>query len=80
MKEHPLNEGIEPEAEFYFVHSYYPDPAKRDWVIGWTDYGLCFASAIGYRSLVAVQFHPEKSGRPGLRMLDNFCRWRPDAQ
>jgi len=80
VREHPLIKGIDPEAEYYFVHSYYPDPAEKDWVIGWTDYGICFASAIGYRNLVAVQFHPEKSGRPGLKMLDNFCRWRPDAQ
>jgi len=75
--EHPLFAGIDLRHEFYFVHSYYPLPSDPKTVIGITDYGIEFPSAIARDNLWAVQFHPEKSGRPGLRMLDNFCRWKP---
>ncbi len=75
---HPVFAGIPPEAEFYFVHSYYPDPAEKDLVIGETGYGIPFGAAVARRNLVAVQFHPEKSGRPGLMILANFSRWRGD--
>ena len=74
-KPHPIFEDVEQGAAFYFVHSYYPAPDDPEWILGWTDYGLRFCSAIARENLVAVQFHPEKSGRPGLRILDNFCRW-----
>jgi glutamine amidotransferase len=63
--------GIEPEAQFYFVHSYYPQPAS-ELVLGLTSHGLEFASVFGRDGLWAVQFHPEKSGRPGLQLLRNF--------
>jgi glutamine amidotransferase len=76
---HALLEGVGPEDEFYFVHSYYPVPDDGGTVVAATEYGLEFAAVIGYRNLVATQFHLEKSGRPGLRMLANFCRWRPEA-
>jgi glutamine amidotransferase len=76
---HPLLEGIGPEDEFYFVHGYYPVPADGGAVVAETGYGLYFASVVGYRHLAATQFHLEKSGRPGLRMLANFCRWTPAA-
>ncbi|RJX35869.1 MAG: imidazole glycerol phosphate synthase subunit HisH [Desulfarculus sp.] len=72
---HPVLSGLPAEAEFYFVHSYYPLPAQESFVVGATDYGLPFASAVARGSLVAVQFHPEKSGRPGLRLLQNFLDW-----
>lgn len=77
MRDHPLFRGIDPRHEFYFVHSYYPMPSDPEAVIGLTDYGIDFPSAIARDNLWAVQFHPEKSGRPGLRMLENFCRWKP---
>ncbi|HDD44169.1 MAG TPA: imidazole glycerol phosphate synthase subunit HisH [Candidatus Desulfofervidus auxilii] len=77
IKPHPVFSDIHPEAEFYFVHSYYPMPKYTELILGVTDYGIRFYSAIAYRGLVAVQFHPEKSGRPGLKLLDNFCQWRP---
>ncbi|AGW13366.1 imidazole glycerol phosphate synthase subunit HisH [Megalodesulfovibrio gigas] len=70
----PLFEGIAPESEFYFVHSYYPDP-KAEFVIGTTTYGQAFCSVHGAPGLWAVQFHPEKSGRPGLRLLKNFWEY-----
>ena len=76
QKEHPVFRGLPEESEFYFVHSYYPAPTDERWVIGWTDYGIRFCAALAHENLAAVQFHPEKSGRPGLQILANFCRWR----
>lgn len=72
---HPIFEGVPDEAEFYFVNSYYPEPSQPELVLGATDYGITFASVVGEKNLVATQFHLEKSGVVGLRMLDNFCRW-----
>ena len=74
-KKHPVFEGITPADEFYFVHAYYPQPALNEHIIGTTRYGITFASIIGYENLIAVQFHPEKSGAAGLRILKNFCTW-----
>jgi len=74
-KSHPVLEGINPADEFYFVHAYYPLPASDDCVIGTTGYGIEFPSVIGYKNLIATQFHPEKSGTAGLRILKNFCTW-----
>ena len=75
IKQHPVLEGIMPTDAFYFVHSYYPVPALDQFVIGTTDYGLEFSSIIGHKNLIAMQFHPEKSGVPGLKILKNFCTW-----
>lgn len=75
VKEHPVLDGIMPTDEFYFVHSYYPAPASDRYVIGTTNYGIEFPSIIGRNSLLAMQFHPEKSGVPGLKILKNFCQW-----
>lgn len=73
---HPLFEGVESGSEFYFVHSYYPAPSNPAHVLGETDYaGIAFASVIGFRNLIATQFHPEKSGNIGLRLLKNFSQW-----
>ncbi len=73
---HALFDGIEDESEFYFVHSYHPEPSMPDCILGETEYaGVTFASVIGKDNLVATQFHPEKSGRIGLRMLQNFVNW-----
>jgi len=77
QKSHPVFDGIDPEDRFYFVHSFYPAPADPATVIATTDYGVTFASVIGFANLVATQFHPEKSGRAGLHILENFCRWIP---
>jgi glutamine amidotransferase len=75
-RSHPVFSGISPDAEFYFVHSYYPDPSDESAVLGVTDYGIKFCSVLAVKNLVAMQFHPEKSGRPGLQILRNFCNWR----
>ena len=73
---HPLLEGVPDGSDFYFVHSYYPDPADRGDVIGTTDYaGIVFASMIGRGNVAATQFHVEKSGKTGLQFLRNFAQW-----
>ena len=74
---HPLLSGVSTSDEFYFVHSYYPEPKNPDSVIAVTHYGIKFASIIGFNNLFATQFHLEKSGPPGLKILDNFCKWSP---
>ncbi len=74
---HPLWRGIEDGERFYFVHSYYVAPADPRLVAGRTDYAVRFTAAIAAGNLFAVQFHPEKSQRPGLRLLGNFFDWRP---
>ncbi|MCC7018058.1 MAG: imidazole glycerol phosphate synthase subunit HisH [Rhodospirillales bacterium] len=73
---HPVLSGIASGTEFYFVHSYYPVPADDGLTIGSTSYAdVRFASVVGRDNLVAVQFHPERSGRYGLQLLANFARW-----
>ena len=72
---HPVLDGIGADEEFYFVHSYYPSPQDPENIFGLCEHGVEFPAAIGSAGLFAVQFHPEKSGRAGLRLLDNFCRW-----
>ena len=72
---HPLLEGIEPEDEFYFVHSYHPRPADDRHVYAVTDYEKPFCCALGKDNLFATQFHPEKSGRLGLEVLKRFAAW-----
>lgn len=76
-KPHPLLSGVNAADEFYFVHSYYPEPQDPGCVIAETEYGISFASIIGSNNLFATQFHLEKSGPPGLKILDNFCKWNP---
>ena len=72
---HPLWAGIEDAARFYFVHSYYADPAAPDVVAGLSDYPFNFTCAVARANLFAVQFHPEKSQAAGLRLLANFVTW-----
>jgi len=77
IKPHPVFEGLDPDYEYYFVHSYFGIPENKDVICGITFYGINFVSAIAYKNLVAVQFHPEKSGKPGLQILKQFCEWKP---
>lgn len=72
---HPLWHGIQEGSRFYFVHSYYVDPADSEIVEATTDYGFEFVSAIGRDNVFAVQFHPEKSAQDGLQLLKNFSQW-----
>ena len=71
---HPVLEGVPSGSHFYFVHSYYADPEAKSLVVGATSYGVEFCSAVAWDNVVAVQFHPEKSGAVGLRIYRNFVR------
>jgi glutamine amidotransferase len=80
QRAHPLWDGIDQEARFYFVHSYYADSAEPRDAVGTTEYGLRFTSAAARDNIFAVQFHPEKSQRAGLRLLENFVTWNGNSQ
>lgn len=76
-RDHPLFDGIATDADFYFVHSYAgrpTGPAAAEWVVADTVHGRPFASAIAREALFGVQFHPERSGSDGLRLLANFVK------
>jgi glutamine amidotransferase len=78
QREHPVFEGVPLGSQFYFVHSFHPRPRSETLVAGTATYGhVEFVAAVTFRNLVAVQFHTEKSGPPGLRILENFLRWEP---
>jgi imidazole glycerol-phosphate synthase subunit HisH len=72
---HPIFDGVPDDSYFYFVNSYYPLPAEESDVIAVANYGVSFTAAIARDNMVATQFHLEKSGAVGLKMLDNFCRF-----
>ena len=72
---HPLWSGIDDGERFYFAHSYYPVPDDSDIVVGTASYPAPFTCAIARANIFAVQFHPEKSQRAGLRLLANFVAW-----
>ncbi len=76
IRAHPVLAGIENDSELYFVHSYCPVAAAEEQMIGQTDYAdVTFSSIAGRDNLIATQFHPERSGRIGLKILDNFSKW-----
>ncbi len=68
----PLFRGIPDGSHFYFVHSFYPEPADDTVVAGRTDYGQTFAAAVCRDNVWGTQFHPEKSQQVGLQLLRNF--------
>ncbi len=74
---HPLWHGIADNSYFYFVHSYYAQPADRSHIAGETDYGMPFACAVARDNIFATQFHPEKSASAGLQLYRNFVHWNP---
>ena len=71
VKECPILEGIDKEY-FYFVHSYYVIPDEPEIIAGTCDYGIDVTAALSQNNLFSTQFHPEKSGKPGLKILKNF--------
>ena len=73
-RSHPLFDGIPNGSYFYFVHSYYANLYDKEFVIGPTEYGIEFCSAAGTKNVLAVQFHPEKSGALGLRIYNQFVQ------
>lgn len=76
---HALWDGIAPDTRFYYVHSYYVEPADPACVAGYSLYPSAFTCAVARRNIFAVQFHPEKSEAAGLRLLANFVMWQPDV-
>ncbi|MBF0454646.1 MAG: imidazole glycerol phosphate synthase subunit HisH [Magnetococcales bacterium] len=76
-KAHPLWAGIPDRSHFYFVHSFFGQPTQQDLVAGSSEYGVEFTAAVAKDNLFATQFHPEKSQKRGLTLLENFIRWSP---
>ncbi|PID72323.1 MAG: imidazole glycerol phosphate synthase HisHF [Desulfobulbus propionicus] len=68
----PLFQGLEGNEKFYFVHSYHVAPESDEYTLTTTDYGYTYVSSIRKGNMVATQFHPEKSGKAGLKLLENF--------
>ena len=78
LRPHALFEGIASGTHFYYVHSYYPAPADPRHALGRTEYGgKEFTCILDGGNVVATQFHTEKSGEPGVRLLKNFGSWKP---
>jgi glutamine amidotransferase len=73
-RESELGEGLPQPCAFYHVHSFAPRPAREEDVVGTAEYGAEFASVVARPPLYGVQFHPEKSGPDGLRLIGNFVR------
>jgi len=74
---HPLWSGIAQDSWFYFVHSYYVQPAQASMQAASSDYPDPFTAAVLSGNVFAVQFHPEKSQAAGLKLLSNFLSWAP---
>ncbi len=75
VRSHPVFDGVPDNSDFYFVNSFYSAPSDPAVTIGETEYGIRFTSAVARDNIIATQFHIEKSGPVGLRMLKNFCQW-----
>jgi glutamine amidotransferase len=73
--DHPMIEALPASDVYYFVHSYRPEPADPEIIVGRTDYGGSFAAAVACDNIFAIQFHPEKSQSAGRRLLDAYRRW-----
>jgi len=73
-KQNQFFEGVDDESYVYFVHSLYPVPVDKEIVIAETEYGTTFASAIASKNVYGTQFHPEKSGDVGLKILENLAK------
>jgi len=73
MKVHPLMSGINDQSAFYFVHSYHVVCEESEDVLSTTDYGITFTSAFSHRNIMGTQFHPEKSLKWGIEVLNNFA-------
>jgi glutamine amidotransferase len=74
---HPMWDGVPDGAWFYFVHSYWADPAQAEHTAAHTDYGVRLSCAVARDNIFATQFHPEKSADHGLQLYRNFLHWNP---
>lgn len=74
---HAVLDGIAPGSHAYFVHSFQLKPVLPDDLIATTDYSGSLTAVVGNENMVGTQFHPEKSQATGLKLLENFLRWRP---
>ncbi len=74
---HPLWQGVDDNAHFYYVHSYFVKPKDESIIAATSHHGIDFVSAIAKDNVFACQFHPEKSDKNGLKLLSNFVNWKP---
>lgn len=74
-QQHPIFEDIKDHRDFYFVHSFHMTCSEPQHVLATTDYCQGFVSVVGAKNVVGVQFHPEKSQKNGMQLLENFCEW-----
>jgi glutamine amidotransferase len=77
VRPHPLLSGIATGAHAYFVHSFQLKPALADDLLATTDYGGPLTAMVTDQNIAGTQFHPEKSQATGIRLLENFLRWKP---
>ena len=74
-RSHPLWQGIEDNSWFYFLHSYYVNAHQQDVIVGETQYGFTYSSAVARENIFAIQCHPEKSHNAGIKLIENFVNW-----
>jgi glutamine amidotransferase len=77
QQNHPMWNGIEDNAHFYYVHSYFVKPINNNIIAATSHHGVEFVSALANENVFACQFHPEKSDKNGLKLLSNFVNWKP---
>ena len=77
LRPHALLDGIGDGAHAYFVHSFQLKPALEEDLVATTDYGGPLTAMVGEGNIAGTQFHPEKSQATGVRLLENFLRWKP---
>ncbi len=75
LKDHPVLDGIKDNMDFYFVHSYKFCPSSENYTVGQSYYSESFSSIIAKENVIGFQFHPEKSQKYGLKIINNFCNW-----
>jgi len=75
LKQNPILDGINEFTDFYFTHSFYSSPFQETNIVATTEYGIAFPSIISNGNVFGVQFHPEKSGKMGLKLIQNFIQY-----
>ena len=74
---HPIFDGLDNESRFYFVHSYFMQSNDTQQILARTKFGIEFDSGLCDKNIVALQFHPEKSHKFGMKVISNFLNWNP---